>query len=165
MDLRQGSKTSLLLQLATQYGITVGDVTKWQFSPPTALSGDASGLNTKIKLTALTGNTGHTQFRSFKYNRTDLAEFKRNYTQAQSLSLTGVTRVYDCLAWILKATGVLLSTADVQDADVTDNGDGTFTIPLTASPTGIFWIGSCQITTGKLPSISKAINPAYFDWS
>ena len=165
MDFRQGSKISLLTQLNAMYTLVIGNVALWQFSDPVALTGDASGMDTKIKLTALDGNTTYSGNRTFKYNRLSLATLKSNYPTRPTLPLSGVARVYDCLPYLLKTTGILFSQADLEDADVVVGQDGLITIPLTAKATSILWSGSTQIVSGGLPHISLAITRPYFDWS
>jgi len=165
MDLKQGSKISLLIQLQANHGLTYSAANLWTFSLPTALTGDPEGFDTKIKLTAQGTNPTYKDYRSFKYNRVDLALLGASAGTAQTSVLTGATRVYGCFPYLLKTFGVLFDANDVEDADLIDNGDGTFKIPLTAKATGIFWKGTCVLNSGGLPSISAVIPEPYFDWS
>lgn len=165
MDLKQGSKISLLIQLQAIHSLTYSSPDLWTFSLPSALTNDPDGFDTKIKLTAQGTNPTYKDFRSFRYTRIDLALLGNNAALAPTTTLSGATRVYDCFPYILKTWGVLLDANDVEDAALIDNGDGTFKIPLTAKATGIFWKGSCTLNSGGLPSISAAIATPYFDWS
>jgi len=165
MDLKQGSKISLLIQLQAIHSLTYSSPDLWVFSTPSALVNDPEGFDTKIKLTAQGTNPTYKDYRSFKYTRVDLAHLGNSAAPAPTTVLTGATRVYDCFPYILKTWGVLLDANDVEDAALVDNGDGTFKIPLTAKATGIFWKGSCTLNSGGLPPISAAITSSYFDWS
>jgi hypothetical protein len=165
MDLKQGSKISLLIQLQANHALAYSAANLWTLSPPSALANDPEGFDTKIKLTATGTNPTYKDYRSFKYNRVDLAVLGASAGTAQTNVLTGAARVYDCFPYILKTFGVLFDADDVEDAALIDNGDGTFKIPLTAKSTGIFWKGSCTLFSGGIPSISAAIPEPYFDWS
>lgn len=164
MDLRKGSKTSLLQQLNTTHGLVVGVVSSWQFSLPAVLTDDPSGLNTRIKLTALADNT-YGKSRSFYFNRLDLADVQRNYPANPTQKLTGPTSVHGCFPYLLKCTGILFDQTDLKDLPLVDNGDGTWKIPLEAADTSILWHGTCQLNSGDLPPITVAIPQPYFDWS
>lgn len=168
MDLRQGSKASLLIQLATSHALVVGtDISLWTFSPPLALSGDADGFDTRIKLTAARGQPTYKQWRSFKYNRFNLTDVFRNSSTSPATPWSGTapTSTYGCFAFIKKAYGILFDANDLQDVATVDNGDGTYKVTLTAKDTCILWQGTTTINTGKLPDINKAVSPANFDWS
>lgn len=165
MDFKQGSKMSLLIQLQAAHALVPGSAANWTFSAPIALVDDASGFDTKVKLTANQSNVTYGSYRTFKYNRFDLETLGLNYPANPTLELTGVSRVYDCFPYLLKATSVLFDQNDLEDGDVVTNEDGTLTIPLVAKATCILWKGSWQLKTGKLPHISLGITQPYFDWS
>lgn len=167
MDFKQGSKVSLLLQLATQHGITVGDPAHWIFSPPVDLGdADPSGKNTKIKLTAIRPNPNHLGFRTFTYNRIDLDFLAINLPNHIPRKLPEeIQTTYQAFDFILKQVGVKLEASDVEDLPVIDNGDGSKTIQLVARDSSILWIGAANINTSDLPNISLAISPPSFEWS
>lgn len=165
MDFRQGSKMSLLLQLQASHALAIGAVANWTFSAPSALTGDPTGFDTKIKLTAGEAHATYAGFRTFRYNRIDLEALRLSSPANPTLSLSGATKVYDCFPYLLKAMGILFDQNDLEDGNVVDNGDGTFTIPLVAKSTCILWKGSWQYKTGQLPHISSAITQPYFDWA
>jgi hypothetical protein len=165
MDFKQGSKMSLLIQLQAAHTLIPGTLADWLFSPPVALANDPDGYNTKIKLTAVTGNVNYTGNRTFRYNRNSLETLKLNAPANPSVTMSAATKVYDCFPYLLKMLGVLFDQDDLENGDVVDNGDGTYTIPLVAKSTCILWKGSWQYKTGRLPHINTAITQPYFDWA
>jgi hypothetical protein len=165
MNLKQGSKANLLLQLSILYGLIVGDVTKWQFGQPLALVNDAGGSNTQIRLTPTTDNPDYGDSRIFKYDRTPLTEVQRNFPAHISHALTGADSTHDCFAYLLRYTGILLDETDVEDLPLTDNGDGTYVIALQAKAGSLFWTGTGSVQSGDTPNVNQAITSSSFDWS
>ena len=166
MDLRQGPKISLLMQLQAVYGLIPGSAATWQFSPPVILSSDPDGRNTKIKLTPLVTNPTYTKPRTFRYNRCMLANLKRLFPVPAMLALDpAVTSTYGAFAYLLKTYGVLFDASDVEDLPITIDTDGAPLITLQSKDSSLLWRGSVVVKSGGLPHISKAINPAYFEWS
>lgn len=166
MDLRQGSKLSLLLQLGIVHGITVENKDRWIFSPPVALIDDPSGENTKIKLTATRAHQTNVGFRVFKYSRIELASLATYLPAAFPAKLPAeVVDTHGAFSFLKRYAGVLFEAEDVENLPVVDNADGTRTIKLVAKPDSLLWLGSCDLVADDLPDISSAITQPYFDWS
>lgn len=166
MDFKQGSKVSLLNQLATSHGLIVGDPETWIFSPVVPLpSDDPDGKNSKIKLTAARLNPDYRDKRTFKYDRIDLAYLRSNWPAFVHKPLLDAVTTHDCFDYIRRNLGVLFDQDDLEDLPLVEVEEGSYEIQLVAKPGSIMWIGQTSIVTKDLPPIAWAINPPSFNWS
>lgn len=117
------------------------------FSTPQVINGTwrevANPHNTAIRVSAKPGGTyqGTTVVTYDRLKISDLPKllgFKFNADHPQT-SL-------DLLAPILHYQGIQFSTDDIESTPVTDNGDGTYTVTLTAKATSVGWVGSQVFT-------------------
>lgn len=163
MSLRDASKTNLVDRLSKLAGVTLDPATL-TLSAPLALSGDSSGLNTQVKVTALSTSPYQGSAR-YKYNRLKLDDLPGLMLLPLRVSMIDPTTVYGLLPVILKQTGLNFSEADLENASIVSKLDGSRTLVLKAKSTSLVWQGSCTLTLGNLPLFSGLFSSDVLNWS
>lgn len=162
MALREDSKTNFVGALAALGGVTITPATV-ALSTPKALTGDADGKDTQLKVTALS-TSGFRGSAIYKYKRLKLSDLPGLLYQPLRVSPDDPQTLYDLFALIRKQLGINFSTDDVEDATVVTTGDGR-TLKITAKAGSLVWQGSCTLTLGNLPNFSALFNSDTILWS
>lgn len=123
---------------------------------------DEVPYNTVLKLTSTRASV-YTGYKSFYYNRIDLAEMSAGFPKTVQYDLTGLEAVYDLKDMFYQTLGLYLDGESIEDA-VLDKSSDTVAVPLVAKPDSLLYIGVGQVNVGLLPDISLLIQTPQFDW-
>lgn len=135
------------VNLANSTSYVLADIT---FGTPTPTEGSWQGnvtdKNTAVRLTAPASGTfqGTVVVVYDRLNLASLANIKGFKPRATNPATT-----HDILGGIKYFTGMNLSTNDIEQTPMTDNGDGTYSGILTAKSGSWGWYGSIPVTVQK----------------
>jgi hypothetical protein len=119
--------------------------TDLSFSLPKVVSGSWQGIasdrNTAIRASAAA--PAYQGYVTVQYNRLDLAQLAN--LPGLHLAAYQPAKTYDLLPAILYFMGIQFVQGDLQNLDITLNGDGSGTAVLTADPNSLGWIGTVSI--------------------
>ncbi len=141
----QESKLSLLNYLNAKNATTF-KMTDLDFSAPTVINGTWRGVanphNTAVRLTA----SATSIFQGtvvVTYDRLELKEIVK--IPGFTLRADHPTSAHQLLDGLATFNGLNFTTDDIEDSPVTDNGDGTYAVTLTAKANSYGWVGSVTI--------------------
>lgn len=163
MSLRDDSKTNLVDRMSKVAGVTFDPAT-FTLSQPAALTGDSTGKDTQVKVTALS-TAVYKGLARYKYNRLDLAALPGLMGLPLRVSTDDPTTVYTLFDLIKAQTGLNFSTADLENASIVTSTAGVRTLLLKAKATSLVWQGSCTLTLGNLPNFSALFADDILNWS
>lgn len=130
------------INAANSTTFTLNDLT---FSAPTPVSGSwqsqTTARNTGINITAKPGVTfkGHT---SIVYDRLDFAALTPVHFPGLTVTGFNADSAHDLIPMLTYWNGLHITTDDIEDTPLTDNGDGTRNVVITAKSGSYGWIGS-----------------------
>ncbi|MCO6704726.1 Ig-like domain-containing protein [Streptomyces sp. CHB9.2] len=141
----QESKVSLLNYLNAK-NATSFKLTDLVFSAPQVINGTWRGVanphNTAVRVTADAGSIFQGTV-VITYDRLELKEIIK--IPGFILRADHPTSAYGLLDQLATYNGLNFTTDDIEDSPVTDNGDGTYTVTLTAKAGSYGWVGSVTI--------------------
>lgn len=142
----QESKLNLLNHINAKNATTFA-LTDLDFSAPSVINGTWRGVanphNTAVRLTA----SATSIFQGtvvITYDRLELKEIIK--IPGFTLRADHPATAYELLDTLANYNGLNFTTDDIEDSPVTDNGDGTYTVTLTAKPGSYGWVGSVTIS-------------------
>lgn len=131
---------------ANSTSFTLADV---DFGTPQVLSGTWQGntttKNTGVKITAKAGGSYQGK-QSVAFDRLKLNDLAAVNFPGLTLTGYGVTSAHGLIPWLSYWNGLHFTTDDIEDSALTDNGDGTRTVTLTAKAGSLGWYGSVALT-------------------
>lgn len=119
------------------------------FSAPQALSGSWQSQNTDkntgVTITAKPGVTfkGHT---SVVYDRLKFADLTPAHFPGLTVTGFNADSAHDLIPMLTYWNGLHITTDDIEDTPITDNGDGTRSVVITAKAGSFGWIGSVTMS-------------------
>lgn len=100
--------------------------------------------NTGVVVTAKAGGTYQGRA-NILYDRLPLAALDPTKLKGFQCAAYQPAKIYDLLPWLKYWNGIQLTSDDINDGDLVDNGDGTKTAVISAKPTSYGWVGSVSI--------------------
>lgn len=150
MDFSVNSIITAINAANSGLGLTLSEV---QLSAPRAndetWQGETLERNTLIRITP-NDTSKYTGTTVCGYDRLDLSVLHTLLGGTVRLPDT-VTKVSEAVPYFDAIYSLTIRTADFIEADITDNGDGTRTMVLTAAADAIAWIGSATFTVRSAP--------------
>jgi len=141
----QESKRSLLNYINAKNATTLA-MTDVEFSAPSVINGTWRGVanphNTAVRLTA-SATSIYQGTVVVTYDRLDLKEIIK--IGGFTLRADHPTSAHQLMDTLATYNGLNFTTDDIEDSPVTDNGNGTYTVTLTAKPGSYGWVGSVTI--------------------
>lgn len=162
MALRDDPKAEVIALLNKLGGVTFPADTII-VSAPSALTDDASGKNTAVRVTALP-SSAYRGDGVYKYDRIDLANMVELFAYPVPISLGTVTTLYPILGQFADLMGVGFTEADVEDAPIVEGGE-TPIVRLVAKPGSYRFIGAGELRLSGLPNIKAAFVSDTIVWS
>lgn len=147
MSYQAVSLPDLLTELnkANSTTFTLNDI---QFATPQVVAGtwkDKTTLkNTGVVVTAKAGSAFQGRA-NILYDRLPLSALDPAKLKGFQCAAYQPAKIYDLLSWLKYWNGIQLTTDDIVDGDLVDNGNGTKTAVLSAKPTSYGWQGSVSI--------------------
>lgn len=147
MSYQLPSLPDLLAELnkANSTAFTLNDV---QFANPQVVAGTwkekTTLKNTGVVVTAKAGSIYQGRA-NVLYDRLPLSALDPTVLKGFQCAAYLPVKIYDLLPWLKYWNGLQLTTDDIIDGDLVDNGDGTKTAVVSAKPTSYGWQGSVSI--------------------
>lgn len=164
MDLRKGSKATVLLQLAKYHTMLVTDPAMWNFSP-VKIDNPANQDAARVKLSPEKHNTLYRGSRTFSYKRLDLQSIGASAKVIRFNAADGDT-VHQHFPHLLAQLGVLFDATDIEPTVLaTTDKAGIYTMTLTAKPGSLAWYGTTTIRVEPFQHISLYVNADSFAWN
>lgn len=161
MALRDDAKVDVLGYIGKLGSITLAPETLI-LSRPAALTADASGKNTAVKVTML-DTASYAGTGVYKYDRIDLANMVKLF--AYAVPVGQANTLYDFIDRFKSLTGINVSRDDLDDSPVVENADGSTTVLLRAKATSLRFTGEGNLAIRGLPSIRTAFTSNTMLWS
>lgn len=136
---------------------TVRPATDFTVDAPAVLANDPLFNSTvKAYATAASGLTGN---KTFRYNRVPLS---RMGLVSNAFDLGTFTTIYDLIPSLITASGVKITTDDINDGPIASTD---VTVTLTSKAGSYWFLPNSSLTIGKtLPSINVPISSDTIDW-
>lgn len=141
------SLPDLLVELnkANSTTFTMNDIV---FANPQVVAGTwkdkTTQKNTGVVVTAKAGSAFQGRA-NILYDRLPLSALDPTKLKGFQLAAYQPAKIYDLLPWLKYWNGLQLTSDDINDGDLVDNGDGTKTAVISAKPTSYGWQGSVSI--------------------
>jgi len=100
--------------------------------------------NTGVVVTAKAGSAYQGRA-NILYDRLPLSALDPAKLKGFQLAAYQPAKIYDLLPWLKYWNGLQLTSDDINDGDLVDNGDGTKTAVISAKPGSYGWVGSVSI--------------------
>lgn len=141
----QESKLSLLNYLNAKNATTF-KMTDLDFSVPTVINGTWRGVanphNTAVRVTASASSIFQGTV-VVTYDRLELKEIVK--IPGFTLRADHPTSAHQLLDGLATFNGLNFTADDIEDSPITDNGDGTYSVTLTAKANSYGWVGNVTI--------------------
>jgi len=165
MDLRKGSKATVLLQIQKYHAMQVLDPTLWYFSP-LVIDNPAVQSDARVKLSPAPGNQLYKGSRTFGFKRLDLQSVGISAKVIRFNAADGDT-THNHFPRLLAQLGILFDATDIEPTALVpiDGSPGSFTLTLTAKPQSMAWYGTTTIRVDPFQHISLYVNADSFAWN
>lgn len=164
MDLRKGSKATVLLQLQKYHTLLVTDPTMWNFSP-VKIDNPLTPINARVKLSPAAKNTTYKGSRTFSYQRLDIQSIG-TAAKVIRFNVTEGDTAHAHFANLKRQLGVLFDATDIEPTPLVATATpGVYTLTLTAKPGSLAWTGTTTIRVEPFQHISLYVNVDSFTWN